>query len=387
MTQSGLKKKRLAVVIPKFGLVGGAEQFAWELTSRIAGIPDYEVHVFANKWAPAAQAGGRITFHKVPIITFPRFLTTLSFARMARSEIEKAGPFDIVHTHDRIFRADLFTMHGVPHRYWVREVRQKRMSLFDRATSFVDESLILAGAPCRFAVVSNLVKQTLMDEYPAVDAGSISVIRPGVEIERFQKAKGNRAQTRQALGVNEDEILVLFVSMNFELKGLDLLMEALGRLKKLLSGKKFRLLVAGKGNLKKYGRKAAESGIGGDVIFAGILNKEQMADIYGACEIFSMLSKFDTFGMSVLEAMAASLPVVITDRVGARDLVAEGVNGFSVSADAGPDEVAEKIKLASNSLGAMAQNAFRTAQGCTWAETAARTEDLYREILESKSKR
>lgn len=375
------------MVIPKFGLVGGAEQFAWELTSRIAGTAAYEVHVFANKWSPAARAVGRITFHKVPIITFPRFLTTLSFARLAGSQIEKAGPFDIVHTHDRIFSADLFTMHGVPHRYWVREVRRKSMSLFDRATAFVDESLILGEAPCRFAVVSNLVKQTLLAEYPRLDAGNISVVHPGVEIERFQKAKGSRAQIRQALGVGDDEILVLFVSMNFELKGLGLLMESLGRLRKLLPAKKFRLLVAGKGNVKKYGGAANELGIGGNVIFAGVVEKEKMAGIYQACDIFSMLSKFDTFGMSVLEAMASSLPVVITDRVGARDLVAEGLNGFSVSASAGPDEVAEKIRLASDNLGAIAENAFRTAQGCTWAETAGRTEEIYREILESKSKR
>ncbi|MEN6465454.1 MAG: glycosyltransferase family 4 protein [Syntrophaceae bacterium] len=384
MTGPGRKSKRIAVVIPKFGLVGGAEQFAGELSSRIAGDPGYEVHVFANKWVPA---GDRITFHKVPVITFPRFLTTVSFARFARAQIEKAGAFDIVHTHDRIFRADLFTMHGVPHRYWVREVRRKAMSLFDRATVFVDESLILGGNCSRFAVVSDLVKQTLLEEYPQADEGKVSVVHPGVDIERFQKGKRSRAQTRQSFGVNEGEVLILFVSMNFELKGLDLLMQSVGRLKKLAPEKKFRLLVAGKGNLKKYGRIANELGIGQDVIFAGVVGKEKMAGIYQASDVFSMLSKFDTFGMSVLEAMAASLPVVITDRVGARDLVAGGVNGFLISCQAGPDEVAEKLRIAANNLDAMSENAFRTAEGCTWKETARKTERLYREILEIKSKR
>ena len=37
-----------------------------------------------------------------------------------------------------------------------------------------------------------------------------------------------------------------------------------------------------------------------------------------------MLSRFDTFGMTVLEAMAASLPVIISSNVGAKDLVRQG---------------------------------------------------------------
>jgi len=383
MTQSGQKRKRIAVVIPKFGLVGGAEHFAAELSCRFAVNPAYEVHVFADKWA---STDDRITFHKVPVITFPRFLTTPSFARFAERQIEKEGGFHIVHTHDRMFKADLFTMHGVPHRYWIREVRRKRMSLFDRATAFVDESLILGGNCSRIAVVSTLVRDTLLNEYPQVDANKISVVHPGVDIERFKKRDGIRAEIRRSLGVKEDDIAVLFVSMNFELKGLELLMESLGRTKKLLPAKKFRLIVVGKGNQNKYEKLAAELGIAQDVVFAGIVGKEQMANIYQAGDIFSMLSKFDTFGMSVLEAMAASVPVIITDKVGARDLVVPGVNGFIVSSDAGPDEVAEKIKYASNNLGALSKNAFRTAQGCSWGVTAAKTEELYKEIFTIKSK-
>ncbi len=99
-----------------------------------------------------------------------------------------------------------------------------------------------------------------------------------------------------------------------------------------------------------------------------------------------MLSKFDTFGMSALEAMAASVPIIITDRVGARDLVSEGVNGCVVSYKAGPDEVAEKIKLVSDNLNSMSESAFRTARGCTWENTAEKTEELFNSIFEKKSK-
>jgi glycosyltransferase involved in cell wall biosynthesis len=109
-----------------------------------------------------------------------------------------------------------------------------------------------------------------------------------------------------------------------------------------------------------------------------------MPQIYAASDIFSMLSKFDTFGMAALEAMAASLPVLVSSMVGARDLVAQGHNGYVVSRDASPDEVCEKLNLMSENLGQMAENAFRTAQGHSWQKAADETEKIYREFLDTK---
>jgi UDP-glucose:(heptosyl)LPS alpha-1,3-glucosyltransferase len=43
---------RIAVVIPKYGLVGGAEEHTAELTERIALDEQYDIHVFANAWQP-----------------------------------------------------------------------------------------------------------------------------------------------------------------------------------------------------------------------------------------------------------------------------------------------------------------------------------------------
>jgi len=44
--------RKIAIAIPKYGLVGGAEYFVAELTKRIALNPRYEIHVFANRWIP-----------------------------------------------------------------------------------------------------------------------------------------------------------------------------------------------------------------------------------------------------------------------------------------------------------------------------------------------
>jgi UDP-glucose:(heptosyl)LPS alpha-1,3-glucosyltransferase len=104
-------RKKIAVVIPKYGSLGGAESHTAELTNRIARNEQYDVHVFANQWTNHSE---NITFHKVPIISFPKFLTTISFAYFAGIRISPIN-FDIIHTHERIFSADICTLHGLPH--------------------------------------------------------------------------------------------------------------------------------------------------------------------------------------------------------------------------------------------------------------------------------
>ena len=90
---------RIAVVIPKYGLVGGGEKLAAELTERTARQFPCEMHVFANRWQ---EGSSRIRFHRVPVIAFPKYLTTVSFAWFAQRRIAAMG-FDLVHAHERVF--------------------------------------------------------------------------------------------------------------------------------------------------------------------------------------------------------------------------------------------------------------------------------------------
>ena len=378
------EQRKIAVVIPKFGLVGGAEGFAALLTERIAADPRFEVHVFANRWA---DSSGRIVFHQVPIVRFPKFLTTTSFAWFARREISAAGPFDLIHTHDRIFRADVYTMHGIPHRWWVREVRRKRMSLFDRSLARVEDRLVSEGGCRRFLAVSELTRKIFLGEYP-IDPARVTVVHPGIDVSPYAKLDRERCrrEVRGRFGIVPDEPLILFVSMNFAIKGLDHILRGLGRLRKKDPESRFRLLVIGRGDQKAYGRLAWELGLGDAVVFAGAVAREKLPEFYLAGDLYAMLSRFDTFGMVVLEAMAAGLPVLISGRVGARDLVREGENGFLIEDPADEEAVAERIGTMLNreARERMGREALKTAGENSWDMAVARVLTVYEEIWNEK---
>jgi UDP-glucose:(heptosyl)LPS alpha-1,3-glucosyltransferase len=210
-------RKKIAVVIPKYGLLGGAENHTAELTNRIAQNEQYDVHVFANKWTNHSE---HITFHKVPIISFPKFLTTISFAYFAGIRISPIN-FDIIHTHERIFSADICTLHGLSHSTWVKEVRKKRInSLFDCGTIWVARKFVNNNKCRKYIAVSNLTKEKFLQEYPNVDSSEVAVIHPGVDIEKFTNLdrQSRRYEVRQNLGIGMEEIVIIFVSMNYDIK-------------------------------------------------------------------------------------------------------------------------------------------------------------------------
>lgn len=372
---------KIAVVIPKYGLVGGAEQFTALLTDQLCNRTDHTFQVFANRWQSNSDA---IRFQKIPIVSFPKFLTTISFAWFVQKKLQRET-FDLVHSHERIFRADLFTLHGIPHRYWIHHIRQKHMSLYDRATAWVEEKLVCDGQCRKFIAVSELTKQIFLQEY-RIDPDRVVVIHPGVHLPDHSPNLKNRVRgtIRRELGIRDEDIVIVFASMNFEIKGLDSILHSLARLK---SG--FKLIVAGKGNTGKYQKIAGEAGIAGNVIFTGVVSKERLTDLYLAGDLYMMLSKFDTFGMVVLEAMAAGLPVIVSHNVGAKDLIEEGINGFVITDPADANHVASKIQSLADEKNrrGMSAHAYRTASQNTWDTVATKYAGLYAEVLETKNRK
>jgi UDP-glucose:(heptosyl)LPS alpha-1,3-glucosyltransferase len=373
---------KIAVVIPKYGLVGGGERFVAELTERIAQRSPYEIHVLANRWKAQSH---QIRFHKIPIISFPKYLTTISFAWFVEQEIKKIG-FDLIHSHERIFSADIVSLHSIPHRLWVRDIRRKRFfSLFDRATIWVEQRMVHHAGSTIFLPVSNIAREKFIAEYPFA-AGHVETLHPGVDMTGFDRLDRNhcRRSIRAPFGFHESDTVLLFVGMNFELKGLDQLLLALAKIKTTHHETGLKLLVVGKGNIRKYKKTAQDAGLGSDVCFTGVI-KEKMEAIYLSADIYVMLSAFDTFGMTVLEAMAASLPVIISHHVGAKDLIDDGVNGFIVDRE-DIEAISRRIVLLCDKQkrAIVGSHAHRVAENHHWDIMADKVMEMYKNILSGK---
>jgi len=211
-------------------------------------------------------------------------------------------------------------MHGIPHKTWIKKARRKPLSLFDRSMAWVEEKAITGSRIPMILPVSSLVKDELLKLYD-IPESKIHVIHPGVSTNRFSvfDRETCRHEIRQRHGLSSSDVVVLFVGMNFEIKRLDLVIQGIaGLVNKDRRSYRVKLLVVGRGNTNKYLTLAKDLGISDRIVFIGVTH--EVEKYYLASDIFAMPSRFDTFGLAVLEAMMAGLPVLITQRVGARDL-------------------------------------------------------------------
>lgn len=379
------RKYRIAVIVPKYGLVGGGEGFAREVTERLSAVPDFEIHVLASQWIPSS---GRITFHKIPTIAFPRFLGPLGFAWAAQKKIKALG-FDLVHSHHWVFHADVFSSHGIPHSGWIRRVRNRTIpSLYDLAFSSVEHQALSRGKSSYFLPVSSIAMNAFEQEYAELP-GHWKILHPGVSYTRFSQPDRMecRSAVRKKYGIEENDFLMLFVGMNFEVKGLESIIRSLSGAQSLLPSKRFKLLVVGRGNGAKFARIAKSAGVEKAVIFAGT-QQEGLECIYRAADVFTLFSTFDTFGMVVLEAMAAGLPVIVSPNVGAKDLITHGVNGYILTQPDSVDMAAQHLVSLSDPIlhEKMAQAAQAEAHEHSWEAMTIKMETLYRQILAEHSR-
>jgi len=282
---------------------------------------------------------------------------------------------------------NILTFHGIPHKTWIQETKRNRLSLYDRAVDWVEKKTFSGSDLPMILPVSNLVKEQLLMLYD-IPESTIRVVRPGVSVERFSgiDKEACRFEIRQRHGLSSSDVVVLFVSMNFELKRLDLLLKGIADLTASRGNRysALKVLVVGKGNIKGYLDLSRDLGISERVVFAGVTR--EVEKYYLASDIFALPSRFDTFGLVVLEAMAAGLPVVISRRMGARDVVNAGVNGFVLSDHPTPAEMAKAIAylMDREKRMKMGENSRQTALQYSWDRAAGEVAQYYRMIGNGK---
>lgn len=129
---------------------------------------------------------------------------------------------------------------------------------------------------------------------------------------------------------------VLIVSRVDPIKRLDLLLAALGR-EPRLAGARYQVLGTG-ADLDRLRSEAARAGY--PVTFAGF--SAEVAATMAMSDLLLHLCPEEPFGLAILEAMAAGLPVLVPDRGGAGDLIEDGANGFRFRAD-DPEALAARL--------------------------------------------
>ena len=155
-------------------------------------------------------------------------------------------------------------------------------------------------------------------------AERMRVIPNGVDMRRIDEA--DRVGVREELGIATDDFVIGTVARLDATKDTITLARAFARLSKH-SG--LKLLIVGDGSERaRLERFAAESGLTSAIIFTGA--RHDVPRLLSAMNVFALPSLSEGLPITVLEAMAARLPVVATNVGALSELIKEGVTGFLV---------------------------------------------------------
>jgi UDP-glucose:(heptosyl)LPS alpha-1,3-glucosyltransferase len=343
------------------------------------------VHLYASRW-DGSTLPAAMHYHPLPRVQGPRFLRPWRFSaacnralRRARHQVSigfnKTWGQDVLYPQAGLHVASVeHNLHKHRHPL-VRGMARCVKKLEPAHWSFccLERRQYLGPQKPLILVNSHMVRRHF-HHYYGVNPEEIRVVHSAIDPGRFQEddRPRRRLEWRQRWRIGPEEIVALFVAMNYRLKGLDPLLEAVRRLP---AGPPFRLLVVGNPHAHHYERQARRLGIADRVCFAGYYSDTR--NCYFAADFLVHPTFYDPCSLVVLEARACGLPVITSRHNGASELLSPPQDGYVIDDPRDPDRLAWCLGqlVDASRRAACAQVVRRRARDWTF-------EHHYRQLLE-----
>jgi len=202
----------------------------------------------------------------------------------------------------------------------------------------------------------------------------------GIDVSTYSPSRRSRKWLDSWLSVKEQDnkILLFLGRLGFE-KRVDLLIEAFAILRQKQPN--CSLIIAGDGPAKVVNQLKCLAQQVPNIHFTGFIVGETKANVLASCDIFCSPSPYETFGRTVVEAMASGIPVVTVDSGAVSEYIFDGVNGYLVP----PNDVeglANGIyKALSNNSTEIIQRALRDANQFSVEQGCQNLNDYYQHFL------
>ena len=234
------------------------------------------------------------------------------------------------------------------------------------------------------AVADDMVRQARRTKL--ADKDKFITIRSGLEPEKFRRDSIGDQEVRQRLGIPNNAFVVGMVARLAPLKGHKYLLDALEGLMDSQPG--LRCLLVGDGILRgEIKRKIQGSSLAGKVHLTGLVQPKRVPEMLWAMDMLVHTSLHEGLPRAVVQGLLAGLPVAAFDLDGAREVIADGLNGYLIR----PESVSELrqaiqavIEGSSTVKPPSALQIEELAQKFSWRVMVEKLETLYESLVEQK---
>jgi 1,2-diacylglycerol 3-alpha-glucosyltransferase len=162
----------------------------------------------------------------------------------------------------------------------------------------------------------------------------IKVVPSGINLEQHKKriTEEERSEKRRALGIADDDIVLINLGRLGTEKNLDELLDFFAKARK--HREHLRFLIVGDGPAREdLQKRAKELGVENDVIFTGMVKPTEVQEYYQLGDVFVSASTSETQGLTYIEAEANGLPLLCRQDECLRDVIAQGENGYEYTSE------------------------------------------------------
>lgn len=230
-------------------------------------------------------------------------------------------------------------------------------------------------------IAASTVEVSALIDGVGAPAGRVWVVPPGVDSELFSPSRAiSEGLVRGHLGIESDRPIVVVAGTVEPLKGQELAVQALAA----MAAPRPVLVIAGEPapGAERYA-EALHAAAGNDIVFTGVLDREELADLLAAASLTLVPSFSETFGLVALESAASGTPVIASVAAGATGALAQGESGV-VLGSRDPNEWARTIAALLEDrllLGELSASARTHALGFSWGASAAGLLGIYASLL------
>jgi glycosyltransferase involved in cell wall biosynthesis len=283
----------------------------------------FDITVASLYSTPGGTLGDEIEAHGGRVISLgkrPGFDPRM-FSRL-RGVFRQVQPH-VIHSHNYVLRYTLPAAIGLNTPAMVHTIHNVAQHEVDRVGVWVQR------AAFRSRVHPVAIAQEVADSYERVyNLPRPTLIPNGIGVGEFATCRDNRTQLRAELGYGPADLLFICVARFFPQKNHKLLLESFAQ-SQAAKLPHAHLLLAGDGSLEQETRELAQAlGIAHRVRFLG--RRSDIRALLGASDAFVLGSLWEGNPLSVMEAMAAGLPIAVTAVGGVPELAIQGVSGLIV---------------------------------------------------------
>ena len=311
------------------------------------------------------------------------------FSKEVEEFIDHDGAFyNILSTHywlSGVVGNELSKKFNIPHVttfHTINDLKQRAFPFDEYLPLRSENESLIANQVNHIVVWSNHERESLISLYK-VDPGKISIIPPGVDIEKFYQR--DKEQCRKHLNLSLEDKIILFVGRLEKLKGIDILIKVMSIIE---TSNTQLFIIGGEGNSPEVRRLkdlAVELDVRENILFLGSIPQDELVYYYGSSDICVLPSYYESFGLAALEASACGKPVVASKVGGLPSIVLDGKTGYLVNWKC-PGPFQEKIEvLLNNELlrEQLGKNARIHSESLTWDNSTKKLLHLLNEITSS----